>query len=769
MKGFLFSFFLFCLTLGCEVSEVGVKTLEVGFMAVTAPVGVAVAAPLVAISTARLLVGMGVDGVAYGIMLIVSPEETKIATFETQEEVIDVAKNHPNWEIRREAIRLISDSNILCQIIKEEEVEDVAFVAIERINDQNVLLALLKDVESDVLKLEIAKKLSDEDVAQSIFKHIAKNEDNEEYVRFVAIAYLLSQSALEEMALHNYNSKIRYCAIGKLINNEVIKEVSINDNVQANRSLALKKLNCQEAYKENGVPQEIFFEIVNNAQSETLSILALELITSEDLLADIAKKSLNSNIASLAAKRVTNHVLLEDIIRNSHSDIAQVEAALRIPNKNLAASTLANIAKGGSVLGKYHAIKHLENQPLLEEIAQYDDLSIVRSWAIVKLTNQEVLGEIAKKEKDKTISCLALTLMSEGQHRIDTIKALDESVLLMAINRGVSQSLLVEIAKNTNDSKVRTSAMFNINDQTILLDLVLDEKNELSVRREAMYKLKQPEECLLKIALNDNDNFIATSATAKIKDQTKLALIGKFGKDKLTRQFAIERLTDCFDLLEIVKEEKDEKVRYIAFRKLRQDLDKVKEAHPVYAQSIIKTIAKDEKIGQYYPYYRLEMLRLTSKEDDETFLYFLQDQKDIKLRNLAIEHFSLYHSKAHKECLTRLLMEIAKNDSSPTIRKRIVEQIPMENQSFLTSIAENDGDARVRLMAAVKIDNNEISNRVFREIVLDSTAPEDTRLDALSHLSKEDEFLRDFISSRNDVDSKSEKRVRDRAKDFLKN
>ena len=37
-------------------------------------------------------------------------------------------------------------------------------------------------------------------------------------------------------------------------------------------------------------------------------------------------------------------------------------------------------------------------------------------------------------------------------------------------------------------------------------------------------------------------------------------------------------------------------------------------------------------------------------------------------------------------------MEIAKNDPSPTIRKRIVAQIPMENQSFLTSVAENDGD-----------------------------------------------------------------------------
>ena len=165
---------------------------------------------------------------------------------------------------------------------------------------------------------------------------------------------------------------------------------------------------------------------------------AVERITDESVLADLAKNASDIVVRFIAINKITDETFLSDIVENDSDIFVRIEAAKKINDE----SFLANIAK------KYWRSRH------------------ACMAAVRKIGDESVLADVAKN-------------------------ASDFDVRIEAVSRISDESVVVDIVKNDFDYDIRIRSIDKITDETVLVDLDKINPNLKLVRLKPVVRKKK--------------------------------------------------------------------------------------------------------------------------------------------------------------------------------------------------------------------------------------------------------------------------------------
>ena len=324
-------------------------------------------------------------------------------------------------------------------------------------------------------------------------------------------------------------------------------------------------------------------------------------------------KHSDSSVRQDAVKELTDEQILIDIAENDEHKFVR-EAAVENPN--------------------------LKNEKVLIEIARNDKCEYVRYSAIDKITNQEVLAEIAsEKSRGSTINS-----SHDGLHAIENPNLTDNQLLSNIIKSEEVSQMVLNVAPK------------KISDEKILKDLYIEFNNsneyKFVKKREAIVLAISDKELLVDIAKNDNNEDVRKNAIKtvrnkypdllitkdelfEINDEEKLIDIAKNNLDAEIRSLAVGMISDEQVLIDIIKTDRDMGVVNEA----------IKNSH-LTNQDILSEIASDFEYSKYGFFARLNAI--PKLKNDELLSKIVLDDKDSQLRYLAVTNPNLQNKEVLK-------------------------------------------------------------------------------------------------------------------------
>jgi len=138
--------------------------------------------------------------------------------------------------------------------------------------------------------------------------------------------------------------------------------------------------------------------------------MAVDSLTNQNLIADVAKNNKYAGIRSAAVKKLTIQKVLIDIAKNDGNIDVRRNAIGFVTDQ----SVLTNIAKNDRQSGaRESAIYHLDDQELLAYIALNDREN--RYAAFGRITDQNILTKLAKNDKDEDVREWALEALKSEE------------------------------------------------------------------------------------------------------------------------------------------------------------------------------------------------------------------------------------------------------------------------------------------------------------------------------------------------------------------
>ena len=169
------------------------------------------------------------------------------------------------------------------------------------------------------------------------------------------------------------------------------------------------------------------------------------------------------SVCALCGKQITNEEVenltdqkqLIEIANSSNDLFVRISAVGRLSNQQ----DLAYIAKTNNVDPVCaEAVVKISNQQILEDIAINAPCPTARGEAVQKLSNQIALSCIVKNDKDAWVRRCAV----ENKHLKE-------------------QSIIADVAQSDDNFSVRREALYKLEDQSILFDIAVNEKNEENI------------------------------------------------------------------------------------------------------------------------------------------------------------------------------------------------------------------------------------------------------------------------------------------------
>jgi len=168
-----------------------------------------------------------------------------------------------------------SVASILADIAKTSEDQRLRWAAATELNDQKGLADVARNGKHDEARVIAAEKLVNDDLAQQAFIEIAKNTDNDYFVRESALINLKSRIVLADIAINDKNENLSIKTINRLSHLASIlsfNEEKLIDEILAFiakskahfkvREKAIEKLRNESILREiiGGSPEKYVFE-----------------------------------------------------------------------------------------------------------------------------------------------------------------------------------------------------------------------------------------------------------------------------------------------------------------------------------------------------------------------------------------------------------------------------------------------------------------------------------------------------------------------------
>ena len=165
----------------------------------------------------------------------------------------------------------------------------------------------------------------------------------------------------------------------------------------------------------------------------------------------------------------------------------------------------------------------------------------ISNRAIKKINNQDILADIAYNDSHKTA-------------RISAISGVENESVLLSIRENDSDKAIIE-AVNERLAYFRLKYVANINDEVVLADYAKNDENQ-QVREEATKRITD-QSILEYIAANDNSKYVRWAAVCKLENPDAIARTitmidySDIGMSRREMESVLDRITDRTLLKEI--------------------------------------------------------------------------------------------------------------------------------------------------------------------------------------------------------------------------
>ena len=188
-----------------------------------------------------------------------------------------------------------------------------------------------------------------------------------------------------------------------------------------------------------------------------------------------------------AVEKLTDQNILTDVAKNAPSSDVRFMAIGKLAEKTITQEYASILAKNGmyrhickAIIGK------LTDQTALSEIALNSKEPKIREAAIEKLTDQANLEEIAKKDNNKHVRLAALNKITDHTILREVMKNEKDKDVRQAIVKIMPDQIdLADVALNDNDVYVRHSAVKKLSDKTVLMNILKNINEDTIVRKAA--------------------------------------------------------------------------------------------------------------------------------------------------------------------------------------------------------------------------------------------------------------------------------------------
>jgi len=360
--------------------------------------------------------------------------------------------------------------------------------------------------------------------------------------------FACSQANIHRLAKDpNATLDARIAAVEKLTDQALLADLAKNDLSDHVYLAAALKLNEHH----QPVAQAAFAEIAKNAKNQDLREIAITRLTDQTWLLNVVKNTKHEHIRIAATEKLDEH----------HRAMAQT-----VRNEQIYTLAQANLVTSATSATSWHqrmaAAQQLDKQH--HAIAQATFADIARNAAYSQHTFFD-----AKEKRTKTE-----TNAPDWDLRHQAAEKLDEQ------HQPLAQATFAGVAKNAMYWVVRESAMKKLTDQTLILDIAKTDEH-LQVRLAAMERL-DPQSAATQAmftdaAKNDKHPWIRLAAIEKLHPPHHTAAQAVFAdvaknetKFPNAQRKAIKKLTDPTILTAIAKNDKNKGTREAAEKRLAE-------------------------------------------------------------------------------------------------------------------------------------------------------------------------------------------------------
>ena len=395
-----------------------------------------------------------------------------------QETLIDIAYNAKFFNSRRQALKRISDENILLDIAVNDDLK-VSEMAVLCIDDEEMLRRVifecpyttsdaLKRIQSNDVLLKIVKsdckyfyrskacaKLSNEDDLKEIFLN-----DSDLDVRAAAVAnrHLADEAFLMDVACNSENPVLRRNAVSNYSfqNDDVLKTIALSDEDIGVCREAAGKIKSKE------ILEEIVFEF--DDEFICRSIVENPNFTNQVLLEKIALSDLDEYARAACVKKIKSKEVLEHIALNDKCYSVRSNA---VKNPNFTdENLLVRLAMNDeSHHVRWEATDKISDNAVLAEIFYNDDNINVKSVACSRISDEDLLIDIINNESTEYLRCVAC--MNPNMNDEELLKRIihNEGGYLPhdACSQIRDEEYLADTLMNSGDENLRFESCINPN------------------------------------------------------------------------------------------------------------------------------------------------------------------------------------------------------------------------------------------------------------------------------------------------------------------
>ena len=601
----------------------------------------------------------------------------------SQEKIIEVARNDPNWHVRQFAVTYIDDEDALKDILVSDPISSVSITAMERIDDADFLvdtclnnpfshirLATLNRIidESLLLREDLAKLLDEvalSDPNDFIVKLAIENNDStsrevlitiakslrDEEIRRIAVSNLTDEEVLADFAVNDSSVFIRREAIlnPNLSNPDVLSEAVRSDGDEFNRYWACQKIE-DRAYLLNLVFDRSFYHRLDDLSLNSA-------LDCQNYFKHIYNKSDDEYRCLVSINFIWDKLFLNDIVLNGPSDRIRIEAM-----KN----------------------KRFSNQGILKDLISTEDNPEILFLAISKLKDEDVLINYVKAHMNGDKATLkAISKISDVEFLRELSKHPNPEIRLHAVRsfsndfRDDYNSVLREIALTDENYEVCLEAAKIITDSYDLIDIATKSQDK-KTRITALARI--PASRLL-----DNFLFVHHPVMESLEDtrlRVGLRHLALDEGDDDIRCLAISRLNDKKILDHIISLENDDSP--IAQKRLDTLFEDIKRIDNEL--SLKDLISSDDSDVSY-----VAQKTLDDRANSQKHINRINEITDVEeLKRIINEDFNYYVRCEAEGKLENLLFnirldEIGKKENQDKLKSIVMDEtFPLEvrNKAF---------------------------------------------------------------------------------------
>jgi protein-tyrosine phosphatase/ribose 5-phosphate isomerase B len=447
-------------------------------------------------------------------------------------------------------------------LVQDENLDiDVRHAMFTQIENQEVLVNLASSNAHGLAKLASLKFLTD---CRALRQFILSNPDSDFYCSYAVLnPHFADESMLEEfrscdsirlrcaaienpnfmdvsrlvdLAYNDEDSSVRASAVKGIDDDEILKDIYLNDDSEDVRNAAA----------ENIRDNNFLYEQLMNCDDSSEKIRLLETIDDEDILVDIVLNDWtegyrHAQYRNQPVRRFPNAYFIKmRAVKRIRSESSFIRIAKEVYTKHWLGLDGGDIAEIAS-----YAMKHISNnQEVLTDIAYNAKCARSRLDAVKRITDENVLLEIAIRDRSVGVTQMAMLCIDDENllfetlprcpHTSHAIRRIENQSILLEIVKSdfkdfyrrdaceklTSEDVLKEIFLTETDVKVRSAAIsnFHLTDESFLIDAALNDPDS-GVRSSAIFNYNfRNDNALREIALNDGDMFVRRQAVRKITD-----------------------------------------------------------------------------------------------------------------------------------------------------------------------------------------------------------------------------------------------------------